>query len=162
MLARSRDPVWLGAVAFVLLGVGCATGSKATSGPPPTSGRIVQVTPSDAGRTVTLQIGDTLRVLLGPPLGAPSPQWQVRDYPKDLLELRPVSDSLNRFDFVAIAAGTGQVRLVQRVRCGSPGPLAAPLAAGVQCPVLAGGGSSPGTGGAMPERLFEFTVKVSD
>src|SRR2546421_6846249 len=143
MATRIRASVRAGAVAFVLLGAACGTPSKATSGPPPTSGRIVQVTPSDAGHTITLQIGDALRVLLGPPTGTATPQWQVRDYPKAILELRPKADALNRFDFVAIAPGAGTVGIVQRVRCGYPGPMAAPPAAGVPCPVPAGGGTSP-------------------
>jgi hypothetical protein len=159
-------------LAFVLvagvLGAACATkaptGAAGTSQSSPT---VVQVTPSDTGKTISLHVGDTLRILLGPPAGQSFLTWTVQSYPKDLLSLSP-RDQMPRdeFDLVAKADGRGTVSVLGAVRCeGGPGP----YAAGVQCPVLGAGSDSGGTpspaasggGHAVPARLLTFVVVVT-
>jgi hypothetical protein len=159
-------------LAFVLavgvLGAACATkaptGATGTGQSSPT---VVQVTPAQTGKTIGLHVGDTLRILLGPPAGQSFLTWNLQSYPKDLLSVSP-RDQMPRdeFDLVAKAIGKGTVAVVGAVRCeGGPGP----YAAGVQCPVLgvgadAGGTPSPaasGGGHAVPARLLTFVVVIT-
>ena len=151
-----------------VLGAACATKvSPGATGAGGSSPAVVQVTPADTGKTISLHVGDTLRILLGPPAGQSFLTWNLQSYPKDLLALSP-RDQLPRdeFDLVARATGKGTVAVVGAVRCeGGPGP----YAAGVQCPVLgvgsdAGGTPSPaasGGGHAVPARLLTFVVAIS-
>ncbi|HEX9312128.1 MAG TPA: hypothetical protein VGA30_04795 [Actinomycetota bacterium] len=159
-------------LAFVLvagvLGAACATKARTgAAGPIPPSATVVQVTPSDTGKTIGVHVGDTLRILLGPPAGQSFLTWTLQSYPKDLLSLSP-RDQMPRdeFDLVANAEGRGTVSVVGAVRCeGGPGP----YAAGVQCPVLGVGSDSGGTpspaasggGHAVPARLLTFVVVIT-
>jgi hypothetical protein len=159
-ILRSTRPLAL-AAAVALLAAACA--SKAGSaGPPSPNGRIVQITPVDAGTVTTLRVGDTLRIVLGPPLGGTVLDWKVRGYTRGVLSAPLRSAVAGRVEFVALAQGTGSVSLVGQSRCG-PGP--GPYSAGVQCPAVGGGaGASPTVvngGGNMPSRLLVFDVSVS-
>jgi hypothetical protein len=152
-----RWPVLLAAAVFA---AGCARTSP-SSQPPTPNGTIVQVSQGGAGKVVTLHVGDTLRILLGPPLGGTVLNWQVQAYPKRVLSAPLHSQVGGRIEFLAQAEGRGSIVLVGLVRCGGPGP----AVEGVQCPV--GGeasGGSPGmvaAGGAMPSRELTFDVVVT-
>src|SRR5207244_4056753 len=71
--------------AAAILAAACGTATPASTAP--SDGTVVQVTPLNTGKTVSLHVGDTLRILLGPPIGPSALQWQVRRYPRDVLEL---------------------------------------------------------------------------
>src|SRR5205809_183603 len=159
-------------LAFVLaagaLGAACATKVPTSAGGTTRSSpTVVQVTPADTGKTIGLHVGDTLRILLGPPAGQSFLTWNLQSYPKDLLSVSP-RDQMPRdeFDLVARSIGKGTVAVVGAVRCeGGPGP----YAAGVQCPVLGVGSDSGATpsplpsGGshAVPARLLTFVVSIT-
>ena len=170
--AAVREPRSASILAFVLVvGVlGAACGTKASPGATGTSKSspaVVQVTPADTGKTIGLHVGDTLRILLGPPAGQSFLTWNLQNYPKDLLSVSP-RDQMPRdeFDLAATTIGKGTVAVVGAVRCeGGPGP----YAAGVQCPVLGVGSDSGWTpspaasGGshAVPARLLTFVVSIT-
>jgi hypothetical protein len=157
-----RSPVPLAAAVVAVLAAGCATRTSTASQPPMPNGTVVQVTQSGDGKVVTLHLGDTFRILLGPPMGGTVLNWQVRAYPNGVLSAPLRSQVEGRVEFVAQAEGTGSVVLVGLTRCGAgPGP----AVEGVQCPV--GGeasGGPPGVvagGGAMPSRQLTFDVVVT-
>src|SRR5438105_11173312 len=103
---RTMAPVVV-AAAVAVATAGCARAqSPATVGPSGT-GRVVQVTPADDGTTVSLHTGDTLRVLVGAPLGQSPLGWKVHDYPRGILQSIPEPKGSNRFEFVANAPGRG-------------------------------------------------------
>jgi hypothetical protein len=159
-------------LAFVLaagvLGAACGTKvSPGAAGTSESSPAVVPVTPAQTGQTIGLHVGDTLRILLGPPVGQSFLTWNLQSYPKDLLMVSP-RDQMPRdeFDLVAANIGRGTVAVVGAVRCeGGPGP----YAAGVQCPVLGVGSDSGGTpspaasggGHAVPARLLTFVVVIT-
>lgn len=167
MMGRTSIPgaARAGAVALLMsLAASCATASSVTP-----TGKVVQVTQADAGKTISLHQGDTLRILLGPPLGGNLFHWQLRRYPKDLLDLSSSDENRGRFDFVATTEGEGEISLVGLVRC-QPGPVVgAPQSAGVQCPVLGGASGSEATPTSsaspasrlVPARLLSFSIEVS-
>lgn len=161
-LARPR-PV-AGVILVAVIATACAERAipATTSTTPAPNGKVVQITPASSGRTITVHVGDTLRLQLGPPIGESIASWELRAYPRRILTLTANLPKLNRLDLLATSPGRGDVVVVSQVRCG-PGP--APAAAGVQCPVLAGGGpqptGSPGGSGAMPARQFSFTIVVT-
>jgi hypothetical protein len=170
--AAVHEPRSAPILAFVLvvgvLGAACATKAPAgATGTGQSSPAVVQVTPAQTGKTIGLHVGDTLRILLGPPAGQSFLTWNLQSYPKDLLAVSP-RDQLPRdeFDLVARAIGKGTVAVVGAVRCeGGPGP----YAAGVQCPVLGAGSDTGGTpspaasggGHAVPARLLTFVVVIT-
>jgi len=157
-----RSPVVLSAVVGALLAGGCASKSPTAAAGATPNGTIVQITQGSAGKVVDLHVGDTLRILLGPPLGGSILNWQVREYPRGVLSAPVRSDDGGRVEFVALAEGTGSVLLVGQPRC-SGGPM--PGVEGVQCPVGGeGSAESPGVvnaGGGMPSRQLTFDVAVS-
>ena len=164
---------WSPAVVAGLLSLSIAAGACASRGSAGSgtasspNGKVVQVTMADSGRVVTLHVGDTLRILLGPPTGQAFLTWQLRTYPKDVLTPLPKSQAREQFDLLAASEGKGTVSLVGMVRCSSPGPM---VGAAVQCPVLGAGGNtagepsptvSSGAPGGMPARLLEFDITVT-
>src|SRR6266508_5249693 len=136
MDSQRRDAVQKRRSASILVFVlaagvlGSACGTKVSPGAAGTSSSspaVVQVTPADTGKTIGLHVGDTLRILLGPPAGQSFLTWNLQSYPKDLLTVSP-RDQIPRdeFDLVARATGKGTVAVVGAVRCeGGPGPYAA-------------------------------------
>ena len=156
-----RSPV-LRAAAVAVLAAGCAMRTPPASQQFTPNGTVVQVSQAGVGKVVTLHVGDTLRILLGPPLGGTVLDWQVRAYPARVLSAPLPPKVGGRVEFVAQADGRGSVVLVGLARCGAgPGP----AVEGVQCP--AGGdasGGPPGVvagGGAMPSRQLTFDVVVT-
>jgi hypothetical protein len=150
------------AAAVGLLGASCASKAGTAAQPSP-NGRIVQITPVDAGKVTQLHVGDTLRIVLGAPLGGTVLNWKVRGYTRGVLSAPLHSAVEGRLEFLAQAQGSGSISLVGLARCG-PGP--GPYSAGVQCPAVGGGaGASPTVvvngGGNMPSRLLVFDVSVS-
>lgn len=145
-----------------LLGASCASKAETTA-QPSRNARIVQITPVDAGKLTRLHVGDTLRIVLGAPLGETVLDWKVRGYTRGILSAPLHSAVEGRLEFLAQARGTGSISLVGLARC-VPGP--GPYAAGVQCPAVGGGAGATPTvvvngGGNMPSRLLVFDVSVS-
>ena len=157
-----RSPVVLSAVVGALLAGGCASKTPTAAPGATPNGTIVQITQGSVGKVVNLHVGDTLRILLGPPLGGTVLNWQVSAYPEGVLGAPLRSDVGGKVEFVAMAEGRGSVVLVGQPRCGT-GPM--PAVEGVQCPM--GGEASeesPGVvnaGGGMPSRQLTFDVAVS-
>src|SRR5205823_6528333 len=115
----------LPAVLLAMVATGCAakgsTANPAGSGSPAPSvspnGTIVQITQADAGRVTTLHVGDTLRILLGPPMGQGPYDWELRAYPRASMALLGKTPQREEFDLLAVAPGKGTISLVGKVRC---------------------------------------------
>jgi hypothetical protein len=82
-------------------------GTKAPAPPLPTGGPVRTVGPEDAGRTVSLKVGDRLDVTLpGARLG---PRWVLQSYPQTVLRADIGASTFGLFRFVAVARGAGPV-----------------------------------------------------
>jgi len=155
-----RSVLFLGLIVLMPACAGAAgTSSETTrpSGPEPSrpSPGTVTVRPQDAGRTVTLYVGDTLVFSVSG--ASPSPAgagWHLLSYPRNLISLISRSPT-PPFRFRALESGMGELRLTLGSACGSPGPLPASYQF---CPV----GESPSGGGppGLPIRLFTFPLKL--
>ena len=110
----------------------------------------VRVGPQDARRTVSVQVGDRLVVLLEPSRSA---RWRLLRYPGGVLSLAASDDGEGRYEFVARAAGRGHIWVAGLHRCGPPIPRGSPE--GVGCPVAA---EAPGR--FVPHWLFTVTIRV--
>jgi hypothetical protein len=118
-----------------LLVASCAGGTAISGGSPGGggSGATVTIGPADAGKTITLRVGDTLVFAVAG--SSPSPgasRWLLVSYPKNLISLLPPIQT-PPFRFKAQHAGTGTLELSQGPRCGSPGPAKGDS---MQCPVF--------------------------
>ena len=157
-----RERFLAAAAALLVLGAACAKLTGASGGSTTTVGR------ADTGKAVTMAVGDTLVVDLGPaptPLPA-APAWKLYRYPTQVLTLVTSDPSAGRFEFRAKAAGTGQVLVVNLFACGPP---MEPKVAGAPCPVEGGGatGVQPGPGvqpaplPRPPFWVYRLTVTVT-
>ncbi len=82
-------------------------GTKLPMPPLPTGGAFHTVGPEDAGRTVSLKVGDRLDVVLpGARLG---PRWVLQSYPRTVLRADIGASTFGLFRFVAAARGGGPV-----------------------------------------------------
>jgi len=90
---------------------------------------------------------------LGPSTSSPL-SWKLVDYSRQLLMLVHSDPRSGHFEFVARAAGTGEVKAAVIAECGPPFPAA--MAVGAGCPV---GGN--GQSGSVPLRRFSVTVEVT-
>jgi hypothetical protein len=139
---------------LILAGTACAT--RTTSSPPPVPTSAVpttlQVGMSDTGSSVTLHVGDHLVITL-PKVGSPIPgapsAWYMAPYPADLLEPGPATPLEGRFEFVAKAKGSGEIKLFGGCW---PGPVTDERPS---CPNSVVPGSSP-----LPA-VFSLTVNVT-
>ena len=152
------SPRWalvLSALAMIgLLGASCARPTP-TGGLSPSKGDGVTITigPRDAGKTITLTVGDTLVFAASANGSSPSAMaWLLVSYPKNLIT-RLQSSSSSPFRFRAVHPGTGVLELSNGPRCGSPGPA---LGDSMQCPV-AGAMSQAAD---IPTRLVTFRLHV--
>ena len=96
---------------LVLAGTACAQGVNSSASPGPTTLRLGM---SDTRSNVTMHVGDHLVVTLpkvsSPVPGAPS-AWYLAPYSAHLLEAGPATPIDGRFEFVAKAKGTGELKL---------------------------------------------------
>jgi hypothetical protein len=134
---------------LVVAGTACATGG--TSGAPsgPTTLRVGM---SDTGSKVTMHVGDRLVLTLpkvsSPIPGAPS-AWYLAPYPADLLDAGAATPLDGRFEFVAKAKGSGELKLFGGCW---PGPVNDERPS---CPDTVAPGASP-----LPA-IFSVTVSVT-
>jgi hypothetical protein len=123
------------ALGLICLLVASCAGGTLTAGEGPnasTTGATVTIGPADAGKTITLRVGDTLVFAVA---SSPSPgatRWLLVSYPKNLMSLLPPIQA-PPYRFKAQHAGTGTLELSQGPRCGSPGPAKGDS---MQCPVF--------------------------
>ena len=133
-----------------LLGAACAGLNGAQAGESPSRFKTFNVSQQDNGKTVTLHIGDEL--VFAPVKDGPTPAfaktaWGLHEFPRDQLALASDLKDGPPFRFVARHSGIGTLSFVFGSPCSAgPGLL------GIKCPVAAGG--------AMPARLFRYTVRV--
>ncbi len=154
-----RRPVAQGRMLLVValcavLAGGCA-GRAGESGPAGTSRaaepRTTTVTLRDAGRTVTLRVGDRLDVALGT-AEQTGDEWRLISYPVSLLSLLPAP--AGHYRFAATTPGRGRLTANPTLVCAptdNPNPMLCP-------PRDAGAKDSP----QRPQRArFTLTVQVS-
>jgi hypothetical protein len=77
-----------------------------------------RIGPADAGKTVTLKVGDRLQLGLRLSGNRLYGMWTLAAYPRSALRLELNRSALGQYQFVATARGGGTVRLV-RSSCGS-------------------------------------------
>jgi hypothetical protein len=152
---RGRMLPVLVALCAILAG-GCAgqasdgrpSGASQASGQP----RTTTVTLRDAGRTVTLRVGDRLDVALGTARQT-GDEWRLISYPEALLSLLPAP--AGHYRFAAAAPGRGTLAANPTLVCAptdNPSP--------VLCPptdARTGGTQSP----RPPRTRFSLTIQVS-
>jgi hypothetical protein len=109
------------------------------------------VTLRDAGRTVTLQVGDRLDVALGT-ASQTGDEWRLISYPSELLSLLPAPAGHHRF--TAYAPGSGTLTA-------NPSPVCAPTdnPNPLLCPPRDAAAKDSGQG--RPRTRFSFTIHVS-
>jgi hypothetical protein len=135
----------------VILAGGCArqaggsqpSGASRAAGQPHTT----TVTLRDAGRTVTLRVGDRLDVALGT-AGQTGDEWQLITYPESLLSLLPAP--AGHYRFTAYAPGRGALTA-------NPTPVCAPT--DNPNPMLCPAGDAVGQ--RRPRTRFSLTIHVS-
>jgi hypothetical protein len=141
------------AVLVGLMGAGCARATATGSSGGTSGGTTVVLHYSDLGRTVGLNVGDTIVVDLSKP--SSQLEWVLTRYPTNVL--RPFGPTASsQFRFEATAAGSGQVLIQDSIPCpGATGtPRACPFANG-QKPTV------PPAGENLMIRPFSVTVRVS-
>jgi hypothetical protein len=135
----------------VILAGGCArqaggsqpSGTSRAAGQPHTT----TVTLRDAGRTVTLQVGDRLDVALGTARQT-GDAWRLITYPESLLSLLPAP--AGHYRFTAYAPGRGTLTA-------NPTPVCAPT--DNPNPMLCPAGDAAGQ--RRPRTRFSLTIHVS-
>jgi hypothetical protein len=133
------------AVAAVLCVAACdGSDTAARDGSAPT-GAILRLGPDDSGRTVTLAVGDRLRVTLTG--GRLAGTWALASYPRPALALDTRAVPVGGAAFIARQAGSGQVVLVR--------PLCGPIVDPPSC----SGGAGVGPAETAPTR-WAVTVTV--
>jgi hypothetical protein len=122
--------------------------SSASRAPEP---RTTTVTLRDAGRTVTLRVGDHLDVALGVARQT-GDEWRLLTYPSSLLSLLPAP--AGHYRFAAAKPGRGKVTA-------NPTPLCAPTdnPNPMLCPPRNAGAKDPPKRGPRPR--FTLTVQVA-
>lgn len=133
----------------VLTAAACASNTAVTAPKEPAT---LRVDMADSGTTVSMHVEDNLEITLpkvsSPIPGAPS-AWYLAPYPSDLLEAGSATPLEGRFQFVAKAKGSGEIKLFGGCW---PGPVTDERPS---CPdtVIPGASPSPAT--------FSLTIEVT-
>lgn len=139
----------------VILAVGCArqAGGAEPSGTSRAAGqpRTTIVTLRDAGRTVTLKVGDRLDVALGTARQT-GDAWRLITYPESLLSMLPAPAGHHRF--TAYAPGWGTLTANPTLVCAptdNPNPMLCPR----------GGSADKASPQRRPRARFSLTIHVT-
>ena len=133
-----------------LLSAACAGLNGAHAGEDSSRVKTFNLSQQATGKTVTMQLGDLLVFTAeqnGPTPSYYAAAWGLHEFPKDQLSVVSSFKDGPPFRFVARHSGIGTLSFTFGSPCS-----AGPGAAGVKCPVA--------TGGAMPIRLYRYTVRV--
>lgn len=136
---------WVYTLALLLSTSACAS----QGGPGGGETNVVTLHVADAGRSITLQMGDRLRLELG---SESDRHWVMTEVPRTVLSA-PIEVTRGRFTLRAVAPGQGRVSVINTFAC----PPATIHGCSVPEPDSASGGSV--TPSSVPS-VFTLTVHV--
>jgi hypothetical protein len=105
----SQRTWWVSTLALLLLASACAS----QGGPGAGGTKVVTLHMADAGRSITLQMGDRLSLQLG---SEPDRHWVMTEVPRTVLS-GPIEVTRGRFTLRAMAPGEGRVSVINTFAC---------------------------------------------
>jgi hypothetical protein len=140
-----RRTSWIATLTLLLVTTACASSGEAST----RGSEVVSIDLGDAGRSITLQVGDRLSLDLG---STPERHWVMGEFPRDVLSA-PQEHSKGEFSFSALAPGQGRIGVINTFAC--------PPSTVHGCSVPEGGNVSTGSVATSPlPSIFTLTVRV--
>jgi len=140
-----REPkLWLVVVALVVTAVACEHSAHHGS----RDSAEVTLRFEDAGRSVTLHVGDRLSLRVG---SSAQQHWVIASYSRSILSA-PTEHGQGAMVFTALAGGHGQVAAINTFAC--------PSATVHECSIPEFGGAATSPAGTLPPRFFTVKVRV--